>query len=678
MNHNVFTYSGDYSAYGVTNDPENLPAGYHFSSTVTALDKNNAPLQKTITLFNHLKQNESVESKIISGSQAGQRILTLYSNFLTDYKYKPTLIEQREYEGDADTNPNTLYTDLTYDSLGYVQTETLPLSNEKRNNAALKQKYTLSYQYDPKFKLLSSKRWYQNETDGTPVSETVVYTSDGRIEKSTNAAGEVTIYSYLKDNSAFTVTAENWKGGLRVAKSVIVYGSAYNFAYPTEKQQWFNLGQPNQQIVKTQMSYDKGNGLLISEIKGNQQKTTYTYDELGRLLKITKPNFTNSNGDKYSETEEYRYSYNQISTNFDSVNAGTYSFVVDTEHTLTQTSNGNTVKSHGITFYNGLGQTLLEERKDPNAGKYTQTQYHYDEWNRPVYIIDPARNTMTVSYDAWGRQNRATNANGDLIVSDYALKARRSTSYLQDKLTGERLNYAEQSFDAWGNKISASTYKDWPANQQRITEAYRYDIVGRVTGYTDPNKNLNEDGVTTSYTYDALGLLIAVKDALNQTTTYTYDGNGQLSKVTIQAKGGTPQTLNTKTYNELGLVSVKQDGASQMESSTYNNLGQLETKRDRNGSTFGYVYDERGQLKKSTIRGILNNVAQTQETNVIFGDGSPEKQTIQTRTNNAVTATQTQTLDSLGQMRTAYSVSGNHSTMIGNQVDVIGRIYADQ
>ncbi|WP_438498722.1 hypothetical protein, partial [Paenibacillus sp. IHBB 3054] len=52
---------------------------------------------------------------------------------------------------------------------------------------------------------------------------------------------------------------------------------------------------------------------------------------------------------------------------------------------------------------------------------------------------------------------------------------------------------------------------------------------------------------------------------------------------------------------------------------------------------------------------------------------SPEKQTIQTRTNNAVTATQTQTMDSLGQVRTAYSVSGNHSAMIGNQVDVIGR-----
>ncbi|KWX80493.1 hypothetical protein AMQ84_03375 [Paenibacillus riograndensis] len=291
-----------------------------------------------------------------------------------------------------------------------------------------------------------------------------------------------------------------------------------------------------------------------------------------------------------------------------------------------------------------------------------------------MYSIDPAGNILTVSYDAWGRQNRATNANGDLSVSDYSFKARTNTSYIQDKNTGEKLNYVQQAYDAWGNKISASTYKDWPTNHQQITESYRYDIAGNITGYTDPNHNVNEDGVTTTYAYDALGRLSAVKDALNQTTNYSYDGNGQVSKVTIQAKNGSPQTLNTKTYNELGLLKVKQDGASQNESYTYNSAGQLAAKTDRNGSTFGYTYDESGQLKKSTISGMINNVAQTQETNVIFGKDHPRNQVIQTLTNNVVTATQTQVMDSLGQVRSTSSVAGNHSAYIGNQRDVLGRM----
>ncbi|WP_241781692.1 RHS repeat domain-containing protein [Paenibacillus sp. DMB5] len=70
-------------------------------------------------------------------------------------------------------------------------------------------------------------------------------------------------------------------------------------------------------------------------------------------------------------------------------------------------------------------------------------------------------------------------------------------------------------YTAWGNKISASTYKDWPTNTKKITEYYQYNLYGNVTGYTDPNQKLNDDGVTTSYAYDALGRLNTVKDALN-------------------------------------------------------------------------------------------------------------------------------------------------------------------
>ncbi|WP_256701028.1 RHS repeat domain-containing protein [Paenibacillus sp. P46E] len=236
----------------------------------------------------------------------------------------------------------------------------------------------------------------------------------------------------------YKTTAEKTSGGKTVTKSVITYGAETQYAYPTVEEAYSNIGQPNQQIVKTSTAYDMGTGRVIEKRDGNQNATLYAYDAAGRLTKETQPNRTNAKGEVYSEVTDYNY-YNQTSGNFDSVNTGTEVLKVDSIHTLTNLSNQNAVKTYANVLYNGLGLTLLEEHFDENTGKWVFTQYHYDDQGRPVYSMDPAGNTLTVSYDAWGRQNRATNANGDLIVNDYSLKARTSTSYIQDKSTGEKL-----------------------------------------------------------------------------------------------------------------------------------------------------------------------------------------------------------------------------------------------
>lgn len=677
MNHSVYTYSGDYSGYGITNDPEKLPAGYHFSRSSTLLDKYNVSQQTTITTFNHLKQQETVDSKIVSGNQAGQRVLTMYSNFLSNYTFTPTLIEQREYENDADPNPNILYTELTYDPMGYLLTETLPLSSERRNNAAIKQKYTISYQYDPNFRLLSTKSWYQNETDVSPLIETVAYTVDGRIERNTNAAGEVTYYSYVKDNGAFTATAEKWKGSKLVSKTATVYGSEYEFAYPTLKQQYFNINKTDQKIISVAMEYNKATGRLIKSTDGNKQSTMYDYDAGGRLKKEIYPIRTNSNGETFSEVVDYNYYY-QTSPNFDSVNTGTVVLKVDSIKTV-QLSSGSTMRTYANVLYNGMGLALLEEHYDDNVGNWVFTQYHYDDQGRPIYQKDALGNEIKVSYDAWGRQSRATDAHNNLYVTDYNLKQRKTESYMVDAETQERLNYLETIYDPWGRPVTMKTYKDWPSQSQPLTERYQYDISGNVIGYTDPENHLNDAGTTTSYSYDVLNRLSSVYDALSQRTRYTYDGNGQLAKVTVQAKGGTEQTLHTKSYNEVGLLSSKLDGASQSETLTYNALGQLSSKTDRNGSVFNYSYDEMGGLKSSTVNGTINNVAQTQKTEQFYNDGSPSYQTTKNYLNGTIQAMQRNTVNSMNQVRSkntvAYSAgAATHTAYIYNQRDALSRI----
>ncbi|UQZ32242.1 hypothetical protein C2I18_00985 [Paenibacillus sp. PK3_47] len=668
-----YSYDGNYTGNTVNEYPGHLPNNFRFSTTskiVSNTPSNGFQTTNTFDKDGRVLRTETREA----GGERNVTENTAFHGLFTQTPIRSTILEYAAQDNDATADRR--YTETELNEWGLVQSQTQPLSSDKFNNPSIKQRYTTTYLYEPKYRFLETKSWYQNESDPAPLSERYTYTDKGRPATLTNALGEQTTYSYDSRNTSggiSQVTAEKTSKGQLVAKSITIYGPESRYAYPTEQQQYFNIGKTDQKIVKTYMSYDIGTGNLKSQRDGNNQTIEYEYDAAGRPKKETYPIRTNSNGETFREVIDYNY-YNQSSDNFDSINAGTFSLKVNTIKTVTHLATNKSVSTNSAVYYNGLGLALMEEHWNDNAGKWVFAHYHYDDQGRPIFEKDTEGNEITVGYDAWGRQNRATTANGDLVVSDYNTKMRISTNFILDKVTGETLNYSEQYFDEWGNLSSASTFKDWPTNQQRISETYRYDILGNVTGYTDPNKNLNEDGVTTSYTYDALGRLITLKDALNQTTKYTYNGTSQLSTVTIQAKNGTPQTLNTKTYNELGLLSVKQDGASQNEGYTYNSLGQLEAKTDRNGSTFGYAYDESGQLKHSTISGNINDVVQTEEIKMILSAGDPQKKTIQALKNGVITATQTQTLDNLGQVRSTTLQAGNHSAVIGNKLDTLGRM----
>lgn len=554
---------------------------------------------------------------------------------------------------------------------------TRPLTEDQRKSGVLEIKNTTTYTYEPTYHLPRTTSWYPSEEASTLLRENYEYTAQGRVQSVTNAAGEITNYSYEMssdgNNRLFKVISEKVSKGKTVAKNAVTYGSDTQYSYPTLEEAYFNVGQPNSKVVRKITDYNIGTGLIHTVKDGNNQTTTYSYDALGRPELIEYPQFTNQDGQKYSIIEKYTYKNNQISTNFDAENAGIHSLAVDSYRTIKRISNGAESTTHGIAFYDGFGQLLLEEKWDGYNGKFVKTQYHYDSLGRPINSVDESNNTLKVTYDAWGRQDSAQDAKGDIYNSVYNLKTRTNYSFLQGET--EQWNNVYTKYDAWGNKIEATA---WLSSTKSISEKYKYDSAGNLVAYTDPNGNVNDDGVTTSYVYDELGRLSKVKDALNQTTRYQYDGNGQISKVTVQAKNGIEQTLNSKDFNEIGLLHSKLDGASQSETYDYNALGQLDTKTDRNGSNFTYVYDESGKLKSSKVSRSINGSVQTQESRINFGESGPTNHTTKTFTNNQQTGSQTQTLDTLGQVRSTYSISGNHSANIINQYDVLGRLTSVQ
>lgn len=96
-------------------------------------------------------------------------------------------------------------------------------------------------------------------------------------------------------------------------------------------------------------------------------------------------------------------------------------------------------------------------------------------------------------------------------------------------------------------------------------------MAGNWTAYSDPKRNLNNEGITTKYTYDTLNRLSEVKDALGQITKYQYNASGLLTNATVQKnETDVPKVISTNAYNEVGGLVTKSDSSGSQSTLIYN------------------------------------------------------------------------------------------------------------
>ncbi|MNO32897.1 tRNA(Glu)-specific nuclease WapA precursor [compost metagenome] len=680
-----YSYTGDYTGDSIHSNPENLPESYRYSSTST-IESTSASNNLTATYnFNGLQQMISTVKQAANGERKEARNTAFHSIF----KYLPTQTMYADYGiGDSDSNANILYAEFGYTDWGALMSETKPLTISQLNDIATKSKYSTTYTYEPSFHELQSKSWYQNGT--TPLNESYTYNEYGRIKSYVNPKYEIINYSYepvtgdAKKISKIIVEKPMQNG--MISRSTITYGSQYNFGYATEQIDDFtNISPTGQQTVsriRKQIAYDMGSGRILEVTDSNEKKTIYTYDELGRVKTISYPSVTNLNGEQYEVQDQFNYYriYGEDARFFDGKNEDEEYLQVNFKQKYTQKSNGAiTYLSEKDTFYDGFGILRLEIYNN-----YASTQYHIDDLSRVVDVTDPMGNSTKVMYDAWGQQKEAVDAYGNLYVSEHNLKLRKTTNYLvaasdiaayryDPSVAALKTNYLEQNYDQWGHLLLNATYKDWPVQSQSnlVTELYSYDISGNVIGYTDLNKNLNSDGVTTKYTYDALNRLISVKDALGQTTSYQYDRSGQITDTTMQnSQTGVSTQLKSKTYNELGLLINKKDVALQNENQLYNQLGLITQKTDRNRTVSNYQYDESNQVVSTLLTGTGGD---SLKNNSIFGSNGIKIDTFELYLNGTKTASQTTTIDNLKRTTAILSQATGYATSTGYVYDNANR-----
>ncbi|RTE11540.1 RHS repeat-associated core domain-containing protein [Paenibacillus whitsoniae] len=481
-------------------------------------------------------------------------------------------------------------------------------------------------------------------------------------------------------------TTKALEGG-KTSRSVTIFEADTRYAYPGKLETNFNTinesGQPITQTVSTFMTYYMGTGLLKDRTDGANNRTSYVYDSLGRLTETKYPMFTNLNGQQYDVSDIITYGNYYIPSYYDPTNTGIYSIYIYAYRKYTQKSN-NVVSylNQQEDYYDGLGNLRLSTFWDPGAITWKYSQYHYDDMSRVTYMADPLMNTTTASYDSWGRQNEVIDSYGNLYETEYNLKARRTSRYFvastdvntyrkNPVLNNLKTSYSEQDADQWGRILTTRVYKDWPNQNQPLTESWTYDTVGNVLTYTDPNKNYNSDGVTKKLTYDVLNRLVTYKDALGQLSNYSYDAGGNLQQISMQSTPTGPSTvLNTKQFNEVGGLTQKTDPANLSETYTYNNLGQLYKYVDRNKTTFTNQYDEQNRLRVSSIT--ANGTTLTSKS--IVGSNGIMYDKAETYLNGVSTASMTSGMDTMKRLTSLNTTATNYSSSLSLAYDANSRM----
>ncbi len=509
------------------------------------------------------------------------------------------------------------------------------------------------------------------ETLPTSAQTTAVYNIYGQTVQLTDALGTVTTYTY-DQLGRVTKTIENYVDGV------------------------FSAASPDEDVTTT-YAYDAlGRVTKMTDAAGST--TYYVYSDEDREIRIYTDWDSTANNTTGAITvlrEDLSGAYNETLTyvwtdpnglagylNADGSPDGTESLT--STYASLQTlarelldSSGQTVAYREYFYLTGLAYST-----DRNLGtkdvNYYETSYEYGAWDDVTSVTDALGNATSYTYDAFGEILSMTDALDNVTTYEYDGNGNLvSVTDAANVVTTYEYNYLGQMVEACENYqngvhettdgadediITSYTY-DFLGNLLTVTDAagvvtvYEYNAVGQVVkvcenyqdGVHDATDAADEDVITTytynllgdlltvtdalgneteyeynalwqlvsvtdvldnvtTYEYDALGDLISVIDALGNETVYTYDALGQMVEVCENYQNGVHETtdaadedvITTYEYDALGNLASVTDTLGNETEYTYNAFGELVSVTDTLDNVTTYEYDAIGNLVSVT------------------------------------------------------------------------------
>ncbi|MEF2248032.1 hypothetical protein [Paenibacillus sp. IITD108] len=444
--------------------------------------------------------------------------------------------------------PDILTTSITYDDYGNV------LQQVDATGA------TTTYTYDPIKYLLQTVK---SQVDTNKHLFTAYsYNPQGdvieTIVRANNAEGEVLQQvKYENRDIHGNVTTRTVMNGDKSSVTTIEYGADSHYAFPTKQSVNVTNVDGTTSVVSTTAIFNPLTGLMSSSVDGNNNETTYVYDDLGRIEQVT-----------YPGQETFSALYNDV---------------LNTVLIKNEIGNKTQIK------WNALGWKMEEGAFEcavllGECNEYKKkAKYGYDSIGRNVWSEDAAGNRTQYAYDNWSRPTITTNPLGDASTISYNDSTRQIT---QADPEGNR---QIQSLNKYGQVLKLEEQPKQIPNQPIVPPVllseYVYNpINGKLKQQTDAKTNV------TNYNYDLNGQLTSVSNAINETTEYTYDQLGNLVKTTSDGR------FKEKFYDELGRLIQTKDEMGQPEDIYYDGNGNVVKRIDRERNTTNYVYDNRNRL----------------------------------------------------------------------------------
>ena len=281
---------------------------------------------------------------------------------------------------------------------------------------------------------------------------------------------------------------------------------------------------------------DKLESITEGDELAPHRRTSYQYDEEGRLLEVTKPDgvkltyqydatglLTHFSSSDNSISYQYSYDANQNVTDVqDLTNGSSVKRTYNASNQITSETmpNGFTISNH----YDGEGRRIQHTLHDNSAITYV----YGPKMMTSVHRLTPEgtiKYTHAYSHDKTTGQLLAAKLIGNLGKISYSYNAKDHYVGVQSAYWSETI--PESGYDSTENKLcihvddvvgSTTTNYDYDTEQQVIQETgavsitYAYDSLGNRI------KKNEED-----YEVDALNQLISSKN-----TSYAYDANGNL------------------------------------------------------------------------------------------------------------------------------------------------------